>query len=489
MMRYLLVLTLAACGSTKVTTATSTCSDGTQNGNETGVDCGGSCSPCPAPSCSDGIQNGDQTGVDCGGSCPACAPSCSDGIQNGDETDVDCGGSCPACAPSCSDGMQNGDETDVDCGGSCPACEASCSDLLQNGDETGVDCGGSCDACPAPVPRGGRVVGIAASPSENDTGDGGSMDTWSENALEESLRAHVGVVLLRLQWGEVETSPMEYDNTVLDWANNAYARDGLRVILALDPIDGFFKSVPSDLEPTPFDDPQVIARYQQLLDHVFSRLADLDIPVLLVGNEVSPYLQETNQWQAYTPFYEAVGDYARDMVPTIEVGATGVGQSEEEEEEAPSAVSAPMQALNRHSDVIALTYYPLAPTFTWLVDTYPDKPIIITEIGFPSSPLLGSSEEIQAGFVRRVFRAWDEHASQVRYLLFFMLHDMSAEEAQGWEDMICQELPAECDQPGVHAAIFSSWGLRTYPGSGTDKLGFSALIEETEARGWEPASP
>jgi hypothetical protein len=55
-------------------------------------------SPCGPASCTDGIQNGNETGVDCGGpDCPAC-PTCSDGIQNGDETGVDCGGSsCPAC--------------------------------------------------------------------------------------------------------------------------------------------------------------------------------------------------------------------------------------------------------------------------------------------------------------------------------------------------------------------------------------------------------
>jgi hypothetical protein len=51
-----------------------------------------------APTCSDGIQNGDEEGVDCGGSnCDACV-TCSDDIQNGDETGVDCGGSnCDAC--------------------------------------------------------------------------------------------------------------------------------------------------------------------------------------------------------------------------------------------------------------------------------------------------------------------------------------------------------------------------------------------------------
>jgi hypothetical protein len=112
-------------------TSAPTCTDGIQNGQETGVDCGGpTCPACPtAPTCTDGIQNGQETGVDCGGpTCPACptAPTCTDGIQNGQETGVDCGGpSCPVCptAPTCTDGIQNGQETGVDCGGStCPAC-------------------------------------------------------------------------------------------------------------------------------------------------------------------------------------------------------------------------------------------------------------------------------------------------------------------------------------------------------------------------------
>ncbi len=176
------------------TCATPTCDDGVQNGDETDVDCGGSCSTkcddgdgctsdadcesmncdegtgmClpPTPTCSDGFQNGDETGVDCGGSCPDACVDCNDGMQNGDETDVDCGGSCSTkcddgdgcedgddcismvcdpddltCTPpSCDDGVQNGDETDVDCGGSCGAtCDPG------DGCETGADCiSGECD--------------------------------------------------------------------------------------------------------------------------------------------------------------------------------------------------------------------------------------------------------------------------------------------------------------------------------------------------------
>ena len=43
------------------------------------------------------IKNGNETGVDCGGNCTPC-PSCNDGIKNQNETDIDCGVLCKACS-------------------------------------------------------------------------------------------------------------------------------------------------------------------------------------------------------------------------------------------------------------------------------------------------------------------------------------------------------------------------------------------------------
>ncbi len=55
------------------TQATDRCSNGAQDGNETGVDCGGSCQPCqPTAGCSDNIKNQGETGIDCGGPCLPC---------------------------------------------------------------------------------------------------------------------------------------------------------------------------------------------------------------------------------------------------------------------------------------------------------------------------------------------------------------------------------------------------------------------------------
>jgi hypothetical protein len=88
------------------------------DGMPTGDPSGGE--PPPAPSCSDGAQNGMETGVDCGGSCPNACPSCSDGAQNGTETGVDCGGSCPNTCPTCNAATYQAETMNHQAGGSHP---------------------------------------------------------------------------------------------------------------------------------------------------------------------------------------------------------------------------------------------------------------------------------------------------------------------------------------------------------------------------------
>lgn len=198
------LLNSAACGAPP----TPTCSDGIQNGNETGVDCGGpdcaACPPCTDVTVSITLDNYPEetswTITNSGGSVVAsggtygsqpdgstvtiteCLPDgCYDFTINDSYGDGICcsygsgsysvttGGSTVASggsfgstettnfcigggpAPTCSDGIQNGSETGVDCGGpDCPSCpvEPTCTDGIQNGSETGVDCGGpDCAPC------------------------------------------------------------------------------------------------------------------------------------------------------------------------------------------------------------------------------------------------------------------------------------------------------------------------------------------------------
>jgi hypothetical protein len=108
--------------------------------------CGGACAPCPnGTPC---VGHEDCVSLNCSkGTCTA--PSCSDGSKNGGETGVDCGAS--TCGP-CPDGEgchAHGDCVSKVCYlGQCQP--PSCFDGIQNGAETGLDCGGGCKACPLP---------------------------------------------------------------------------------------------------------------------------------------------------------------------------------------------------------------------------------------------------------------------------------------------------------------------------------------------------
>ena len=177
------------------------CSDGVFNGDETDVDCGGSCSPCAVSR--DCLADSDCSSQACDDLPPrrCLASHCNDHHRDGDETDVDCGGSCQGCGTfsqcvlnsdcssgycdplrgnrclgsTCLDGVQAYPESDVDCGGGqcdgcalgkrCEAtwdCASNACDLLTlvciqdhcldhrfDGDETDTDCGGpnSCARC------------------------------------------------------------------------------------------------------------------------------------------------------------------------------------------------------------------------------------------------------------------------------------------------------------------------------------------------------
>jgi len=104
------------------------------------------------PSCFNGIKDGDETGVDCGGSCGPC-PSCFDGTMNNNEKGIDCGGMCPPC-PTCFDGAMNGGEIGIDCGGACKL-ENCCLNGYKdpNLKEEGIDCGGNCKKCEVEIEK------------------------------------------------------------------------------------------------------------------------------------------------------------------------------------------------------------------------------------------------------------------------------------------------------------------------------------------------
>jgi len=81
----------------------------------------GRCASAPTDTCHDRVVDGDETDVDCGGSCDRKCPEAGHCIVATDCASHACDGATCA-APSCTDGVRDGVETDVDCGSTCGAC-------------------------------------------------------------------------------------------------------------------------------------------------------------------------------------------------------------------------------------------------------------------------------------------------------------------------------------------------------------------------------
>jgi hypothetical protein len=327
----------------------------------------------------------------------------------------------------------------------------------------------------APIPKGDRILAIDVTEGKY----GGY-----EAAFRLAQEAGAQTVSLSLGWDDLETAPQVYqpDPNFLAIANLYYPPQKMPVELMIGPVDTNNLRLPADLKDKPFDDPQVIARYEKLLDYVFSQIPDVELTLLSIGNEVDAYLGgDQAKWQQYQAFFKSTAEYARSLHPGLQVGVKGTfgGMM--------GAAQPYFRKLHEHSDLVLVTYYPLKADFSVqdpsvvgadfdrLAAAYPDKPIYILEAGYPSGPACNSSPELQAQFIRQVFAAWDRHAAQIKLVDFTWLTDVPSDSVEYFKQYY-----GVSDRRFVE--FLATLGLRTHDGE--DKPAFQALKEEASARGW-----
>jgi len=97
-----------------------------------------------------------------------------------------------------------------------------------------------------------------------------------------------------------------------------------------------------------------------------------------------------------------------------------------------------------------------------------------------SETACGSSEAMQASFVRSVFAAWDTLPTRIPVVNVNWLTDVSAATLAQWEAYYGLSDPA-------FLGFLGSLGLRT--SAPVEKQAFGALVDEAVARGWVPRDP
>jgi hypothetical protein len=285
-------------------------------------------------------------------------------------------------------------------------------------------------------------------------------------------------------WTTIETSPGKYDLTFPDELNAFSTLVPISVNISLSPIATNNRTMPSDLETLPFNNPLVIHRYEAVLDSVLNHIRNVNLYTLRIGNEFDVYLGvDTIMWRQYIEFFDSVAAYARSLRPGIRIAceATYDGMT--------TSARDHVLAMNKNCDVIGVSYYNLNFDFTvkppvyihtafkTLLNLYPVKPIFFVELGYPSSTVCKSSPAMQAQFIDEIFSAWDSAASHVTAINFMQLHDFSPQQVQYYSGFYRI-------QDTIFKEYLGSYGLRTYPGVGSNRPAFDHLSCRASERGY-----
>lgn len=287
---------------------------------------------------------------------------------------------------------------------------------------------------------------------------------------------------LTFHWNDVETAPGVYNDENPSIANLFYPAYSTPLFLALAPISTNVDVRPTDLQGLSWDNPAVIDRFLALIDHLDGLMPDVELPAMLFGLEVDALLgEDAEQWNAYAALCRAATDRVRSLRPNTKIGVETLLSGR---------VDSPTRfaVIDELTDLAAISYYPLsseflvhseqeiAESFAEVLDVLPpDQPILINQLGCPSSAQNRSSDRRQAEFIDQAFDLWDDYSDRIALIRFTWLHDLSPQAVADFNTFYGTESDA-------FTAYLDSLGLRTYDGQ--DKRAFSRLKANAESRGW-----
>jgi hypothetical protein len=323
------------------------------------------------------------------------------------------------------------------------------------------------------VPKGNRVLSMTVGPGSD--GDYGKAFAMAKGAGVQSVSLH-------LAWDDIEKGPGQFDGKFLEIANAFYPPNGVSVPLDLAVLDTNRDRRPEDLRDRAFNDPVVVARFAKLLDFVFSKIPDLKLDWLAIGNEIDASLgTDSTKWKAYSLFFAEAKRLAKGRRAGLMVGVkTTFGASF-----GPAAKH--IADLNSGNDVVLVTYYPLKSDFTVqdpkavhvdierLCARYPGRRIDLAETGFPSGAKTLSTPQKQSEFFRELFQAWDKHSKQIGMVLVNWQTDISPTSVATFKTYYGLDTPTFLE-------FLGTLGLREW--SGIEKPAWSVFRTEAKARGW-----
>ncbi len=304
---------------------------------------------------------------------------------------------------------------------------------------------------------------------------------------------------VNLQWSGLERTRGDYSGPQMAalQAAAALARSaGIAINLSVNPIQGQFLSIPTDLQTAilqgslAFDATEVIQRFNGLLDQVHTILADIPLTSLQIGYEIDDMIARNRDpafWTAYRDFFAAVSAHAKSLWGSaLVIAPTWTARGFLDPDLLPLR-----QLFDPVSDMASITYLPRQTDYTIiepedttrqltrLVESALPKPLYIQALAYPSAVITGSSTTKQSQFLYRFFRFWDAAYLNIPFVSFGPLHDLPANTvASGGAPQPPTQMEAR------QTAYQQSLGLRQYAVDGLPKPAYNSLRNLVYTRGW-----
>ncbi len=339
------------------------------------------------------------------------------------------------------------------------------------------------DSTSQPLTQGSRTVGLAI---------GETPSVAYAMAYDQAIATGVRQVKVSFNWCELEPSVGNYDNTYLDIADSFYPLVQGDITFVLRPLDGPGPCFPVGLAGRSFDDPLVIAAFDNFLIHLHGRINNINATGKLkwihVGNEIDgPLASNATAWAEWGVFYDA----AKLRIEALWGNAVTVSSIIKFSALTNPSIYTQYLNLLPRLDAAVINYYPLKGDFTvepltvipddfnTMVSRISNKSIILQECGLPSSPVNNSSELLQADFITEIFRVWDIHKNRIQIIDFAWQYDVSEAQADQW--VIEYGISG---LPGENVFKYYLWTLGFLNYDSTEKLAWQRFKDELQKRNW-----
>jgi hypothetical protein len=290
-------------------------------------------------------------------------------------------------------------------------------------------------SAPMPLLAEGNKIGtiIGFNPSNPPETTDSIEDRWDE-----AVQAGMQIGRLQIDWPELEPQPGVYDKEALENRLKEYDEQNLQTFLLISAYDSEDPVVPSDLEGLKFNDPELIDRFNKLMNWVIPMLVEYNGYIISISNEADNSFGELpNLHNEILTFLKEVKTHIHSInenmavTVTIAEGNLGIGKPG-------------IKEIVKECDVACWNFYgsefiaeapyylpqdeaEIRKDIQRMLDYSGEKQIVIQELGMWSgSDVLSSSNEIQRKFFE-IFFSEMKKEDRIRAAYVFQLVDWSPE--------------------------------------------------------------